>query len=77
MREYIHRSTWALGAPELGGPGCAVATAIASWLIFALACVVSTAGAQTLEKPKLTIGVGGKSLFYYLPLTIAEQNRVW
>src|SRR5882672_7639763 len=27
----------ALGAPELGGPGCAVATAIASWLIFALA----------------------------------------
>src|SRR2546428_6682191 len=26
----------ALGAPELGGPGCAVATAIASWLIFAL-----------------------------------------
>ncbi|HEY6240079.1 MAG TPA: MATE family efflux transporter, partial [Burkholderiales bacterium] len=26
-----------LGAPELGGPGCAVATAIASWLIFVLA----------------------------------------
>ena len=30
--------------------------------------------AQTLEKTKLTIGVGGKSLFYYLPLTIAERN---
>src|SRR5437660_12263629 len=30
--------------------------------------------AQTLEKPKLTIGVGGKALFYYLPLTIAEQK---
>jgi len=30
--------------------------------------------AQSLEKPKLTIGVGGKSLFYYLPLTIAEQK---
>jgi MATE family multidrug resistance protein len=29
----------ALGAPELGGPGCAVATAIASWLIFALAWI--------------------------------------
>src|SRR5882672_4904520 len=27
----------ALGAPELGGPGCAVATAIASWVMFALA----------------------------------------
>ena len=32
------------------------------------------AGAQALEKPKLTIGVGGKPLFYYLPLTIAERN---
>jgi MATE family multidrug resistance protein len=27
----------AFGAPELGGPGCAVATAIASWIVFALA----------------------------------------
>ncbi len=30
--------------------------------------------AQTLEKPKLTIAVGGKNLFYYLPLTIAETQ---
>ena len=30
--------------------------------------------AQTPEKPKLSIGVGGKSLFYYLPLTIAERQ---
>ena len=29
--------------------------------------------AQALEKPKLTIAVGGKNLFYYLPLTVAEQ----
>lgn len=29
----------ALGAPELGGPGCAVATAISSWLICAVAWV--------------------------------------
>jgi MATE family multidrug resistance protein len=29
----------ALGAPELGGPGCAIATAIASWLIFAIAWI--------------------------------------
>jgi NitT/TauT family transport system substrate-binding protein len=32
-----------------------------------------TAGAQALEKPKVSIAVGGKNLFYYLPLTIAEQ----
>jgi NitT/TauT family transport system substrate-binding protein len=30
--------------------------------------------AQGLEKPKLTIAVGGKNLLYYLPLTIAETQ---
>lgn len=30
--------------------------------------------AQTVEKPKLTLGVGGKTLLYYLPLTIAERR---
>jgi NitT/TauT family transport system substrate-binding protein len=30
--------------------------------------------AQAPEKSKLQIGVGGKSLFYYLPLTIAERQ---
>ena len=29
--------------------------------------------AQALEKPKITIAVGGKNLLYYLPLTIAES----
>ncbi|HEX6705110.1 MAG TPA: ABC transporter substrate-binding protein [Albitalea sp.] len=29
--------------------------------------------AQTVEKPKLSIAVGGKNLLYYLPLTIAES----
>ncbi|MDR3369225.1 ABC transporter substrate-binding protein [Rhodoferax sp.] len=29
--------------------------------------------AQTLEKTKVTLAVGGKNLLYYLPLTIAEQ----
>ena len=33
----------------------------------------SLALAQSLEKTKVTIAVGGKNLFYYLPLTIAEQ----
>ena len=29
--------------------------------------------AQAVEKPRLTIAVGGKNLLYYLPLTIAES----
>ena len=29
---------------------------------------------QALEKPRLTLAVGGKNLLYYLPLTIAEQR---
>jgi len=29
--------------------------------------------AQSIEKPKITIAVGGKNLLYYLPLTIAES----
>jgi NitT/TauT family transport system substrate-binding protein len=32
------------------------------------------ARAQGLEKPKVTIAVGGKNLLYYLPLTIAETQ---
>ena len=31
------------------------------------------AGAQGVERQKVTIAVGGKAAFYYLPLTIAEQ----
>ena len=30
--------------------------------------------AQTIEKPKTTIAVGGKNLLYYLPLTVAEHR---
>src|SRR6476620_924866 len=29
--------------------------------------------AQSLEKPKIAIAVGGKNLLYYLPLSIAES----
>ena len=32
------------------------------------------ARAQALERPKITLAVGGKNLLYYLPLTIAEQR---
>jgi NitT/TauT family transport system substrate-binding protein len=45
-----------------------VAVALAAIFIMPIAV------AQGLEKPKLTIGVGGKPLIYYLPLTIAEQK---
>jgi len=42
----------------------------------AVACAVAAgpAAAQNLEKKKVTIAVGGKNLFYYLPLTIAERK---
>jgi len=40
----------------------------------AFALLAASSHAQSLEKPKLSIGVGGKSLFYYLPLTIAERQ---
>ncbi len=40
-----------------------------------LMAATSTAAsaADKLEQPKVTIAVGGKSLFYYLPLTLAER----
>ncbi len=48
------------------------------WMLATLAIVAASSvlisDAQTLEKKKITIAVGGKSLFYYLPLTIAERN---
>jgi NitT/TauT family transport system substrate-binding protein len=48
------------------------------WMLATLTIVVvataTFAQAQTPEKKKITIAVGGKSLFYYLPLTIAERN---
>ena len=44
---------------------------VASSTLLALPAFVR---AQALEKPKLTIAVGGKNLLYYLPLTIAESK---
>jgi NitT/TauT family transport system substrate-binding protein len=34
---------------------------------------IATVAAGELEKPDVTIGVGGKPLLYYLPLTLAER----
>ena len=36
--------------------------------------VAAGAWAQAPEKRKITIAVGGKTLFYYLPLTVAERK---
>jgi NitT/TauT family transport system substrate-binding protein len=47
-----------------------------SFLLLLVAAGMASCGAmaQALEKPKITLAVGGKSLFYYLPLTIAERR---
>ena len=45
--------------------------------LFAIAlalCAATTAPAQSLEKKRITLAVGGKNLLYYLPLTIAERK---
>ncbi|RFB75042.1 ABC transporter substrate-binding protein [Methylovirgula sp. 4M-Z18] len=45
--------------------------AAAILLVASLGCA---AFAQTLEKTSVRLGVGGKALLYYLPLTIAEKK---
>jgi NitT/TauT family transport system substrate-binding protein len=35
--------------------------------------LTGAANAQAVEKPNLVLGVGGKGLLYYLPLTLAER----
>ncbi|HEY1328171.1 MAG TPA: ABC transporter substrate-binding protein [Casimicrobiaceae bacterium] len=47
---------------------------VALFVSLCMLALGSVASAQGVEKSKITIGVGGKSLFYYLPLTIAEQK---
>ena len=44
---------------------------IAAAAILALSTSVSFA--QALEKKSIALGVGGKPLLYYLPLTLAER----
>ncbi|MCX7212373.1 MAG: ABC transporter substrate-binding protein [Burkholderiales bacterium] len=43
-------------------------------LALAVGADTRDAAAQSLEKPKVTIAVGGKASIYYLPLTIAEAK---
>src|SRR5437588_7470701 len=45
-------------------------------VVGALALALSVAGAayaQSIEKKQITLGVGGKTALYYLPLTICER----
>jgi NitT/TauT family transport system substrate-binding protein len=48
--------------------------ALAAAAFAALASFSHGAMAQGLEKTKIQLGVGGKALLYYLPLTIAEKK---
>jgi NitT/TauT family transport system substrate-binding protein len=48
--------------------------ALFAMLALAAGAVTRDAAAQSLEKPKVTIAVGGKASIYYLPLTIAEAK---
>jgi NitT/TauT family transport system substrate-binding protein len=43
-------------------------------LVGAAMLVAGGAQAQAPEKKKVTIAVGGKNLFYYLPLSVAERQ---
>src|SRR5262245_33006359 len=47
-----------------------LASSAAATSALAFPAIVS---AQALEKPKVSIAVGGKNLLYYLPLTVAES----
>lgn len=47
---------------------------ITASIALALAASGMNAFAQAPEKKKITIAVGGKNLFYYLPLTVAEKQ---
>jgi NitT/TauT family transport system substrate-binding protein len=49
-------------------------TAFAAAIAACLAFAAPQLHAQAPEKAKLVVAVGGKTLFYYLPLTIAVQN---
>ena len=42
-------------------------------LLLAAGCIVGLAGAAGLERPRITLAVGGQTALYYLPLTIADR----
>ena len=48
--------------------------AVASVAMALALSLIGPADAQALEKKQVTLGVGGKGLLYYLPLTISVQK---
>ena len=46
---------------------------VAACAILAISLPIAAQAQGKPEKPKVSIAVGGKAAFYYLPLTIAEQ----
>ena len=54
-------------SPTIGARAARILVAVALML------VTHHASAQALEKPNVSIAVGGKASLYYLPLTIAER----
>lgn len=42
-------------------------------IFLGLFLIITLAHAETLEKPNITIAVGGKATLFYLPLTLAER----
>lgn len=53
-----------------------VKTSCAAWIAAAVAGLIAAApavAADAVEKPDLKLGVGGKPLLYYLPLTLVER----
>src|SRR5690606_13591620 len=62
--------------PPAFGRGAFIMHLAARVLSFVIATLVAAApaAAQSPEKKQITLAVGGKNLFYYLPLTIAERK---
>ncbi|MGZ5272467.1 MAG: ABC transporter substrate-binding protein, partial [Ramlibacter sp.] len=58
-----------MNTPRITRRGFALATTAAA----ATLAVPALRAQNRIEKPKLSLAVGGKAAFYYLPLTISEQ----
>ncbi|MGZ5848561.1 MAG: ABC transporter substrate-binding protein, partial [Ramlibacter sp.] len=58
-----------MNTPRITRRGFALATTAAA----ATLAVPALRAQNRIEKPRLSLAVGGKAAFYYLPLTISEQ----
>src|SRR5436305_3617454 len=82
-RGYTARSPRRNGGPCIAAPGSdensdlrrilAMSTARAAAVFLAMWSAVPAVAAPKPEQAKVVIAVGGRSLFYYLPLTLADR----